>query len=140
MVRLDKGKPTPIGKPDRPARSFCKVSPGTSGPVEQITRLIGGAEGRAVGFRPLVDRKMLQRAHSVHPPRFLLGRITVSATRSRMRRRDRFSISSIQLADLGRYLSGRAGARPVHPFCDIARARIDARFSSNADIEQTSPE
>ena len=28
-----------------------------------------------------------------------------SATRSRMRRRDPFSISSIQLADLGRYLS-----------------------------------
>ena len=29
----------------------------------------------------------------------------VCATRSRMRRRDRFSISSIQLADLGRYPS-----------------------------------
>src|SRR6266850_691406 len=39
------------------------------------------------------------------PSDLILGkaRKADSATRSRMRRRDRFSISSIQLADLGRY-------------------------------------
>ena len=37
------------------------------------------------------------------------ARHVADATRSRMRRRDRFSISSIQLADLGRYLSALLG-------------------------------
>ena len=38
-----------------------------------------------------------------------------SATRLRMRRRDRFSISSIQLADLGRYLSALLGGARDQP-------------------------
>ena len=67
IVRLEEAKPPPIGKLDRLARPFCKVSARSSGLVEDVTRLIGGAEGLAVGLRPLVDRKMLKRSHCFHP-------------------------------------------------------------------------
>ena len=63
IVRLEEAEPPPIGKFDRPARPFCKVSPRSSGPVENVPRLIGGAERLAVGLRPLVDRKMLKCSH-----------------------------------------------------------------------------
>jgi len=83
IVRLQEAKPPPIGKLDGLARAFCKVSARSSGLVEDVSWLVGGAEGLAVGLRPLVLRKMLKRSHVFYFPLLVLHleRISLRASR-----------------------------------------------------------